>query len=80
MSQNLDEFAGNSAADADQARIDAEDCGRLIEVARTEKGWSRTHLAETAGVPETEVIAFEEGRTSPVEPMLSTLLQAMGHI
>jgi len=66
------------AAGTDQARIDAEDCGRLVEITRTETGWSRTQLASAAGVTEHDVDRFESGLTTPVEPMLSTLLRAMG--
>lgn len=62
----------------DQARLDAEDCGRLVEMTRTETGWTRARLAAEAAVPEADVTEFESGRTSPVEPMLSTLLRAMG--
>lgn len=63
---------------SDQARFDAEDCGRLVEFTRAEQGWTRTQLASAAGVTEHDVDRFESGLTSPVEPMLSTLLRAMG--
>lgn len=66
--------------DDERGRLDAEDCGRLVEISRGEKGWTRAQLAEAAGVPETDVAAFESGRTSPVEPMLSRFMRAMGHI
>jgi transcriptional regulator with XRE-family HTH domain len=59
-------------------RQEAEDCGRLVEMVRHEEGLTRAQLASTAGVEEEEVDRFETGRTSPVEPMLSTLLRAMG--
>lgn len=66
--------------EADQSRYDAEDCGRLVEVCRNEKGWTRPQLAEAAGVTEIDVAQFESGRTTPVEPMLSRFLRAMGHV
>ena len=62
----------------DEARHEAEDCGRLVEIVRAEEGLTRAQLASAAGVPEEDVDRFESGRLSPVEPMLSTLLRAMG--
>ena len=59
-------------------RQDAEDCGRLVEIVRHEEGLTRAQLASAADVTEEEVDRFETGRISPVEPMLSTLLRAMG--
>ena len=73
-------FDRTQVTDTEQARHDAEDCGRLVEVSRLEKGWTRARLATAAGVTETDVEQFESGRTSPVEPMLSQCLRAMGHI
>jgi transcriptional regulator with XRE-family HTH domain len=60
------------------ARFEAEDCGRLVEVTRLEEGWSRTQLAEAAGVTEIDVAQFESGRVIPAEPMLLRYLKAMG--
>jgi ribosome-binding protein aMBF1 (putative translation factor) len=66
--------------DADKARFEAEDCGRLVEMCRSEKGWTRSRLAEAAGGTEIDVAQFEAGRTTPVEPALSRYLKAMGHV
>ncbi|MBB4906798.1 helix-turn-helix domain-containing protein [Actinophytocola algeriensis] len=62
----------------DKARQEAEDCGRLVEIVRNEEGLTRAQLASAADVPEEDVTLFESGRVSPVEPMLTTLLRAMG--
>jgi ribosome-binding protein aMBF1 (putative translation factor) len=59
-------------------RQKAEDCGRLVEIVRHEEGLTRAQLASAADVSEEDVDRFESGRTFPVEPMLSTLLRAMG--
>jgi ribosome-binding protein aMBF1 (putative translation factor) len=72
-------FDRPQGADTEQARHDAEDCGRLVEVSRMEKGWTVAQLAAAAGVTEVDVEGFEAGRTFPVEPMLSQCLRAMGH-
>lgn len=61
-----------------KARQEAEDCGRLVEFTRAEQGWTRAQLAEAAGVTEIDVAQFESGRVSPVEPMLTSYLRAMG--
>lgn len=71
-------FEPAQPAAADKARYEAEDCGRLIEIVRGEEGWSRARLAAAAGVPETDVERFESGAISPVEPMFTTFLRAMG--
>lgn len=71
-------FEQAQGTQTDQARLDAEDCGRLVEFTRAEEGWDQARLAAAAGVTEAAVADFESGRTSPVEPMLSTLLRAMG--
>lgn len=68
----------NTSGWSDQARFDAEDCGRLVGLTRAEQSWTRAQLAEAAGVTEHDVDRFESGLTTPVEPMLSTLLRAMG--
>ena len=65
-------------ADAERARNEAEDCGRLVAFTRQELGWTRAQLASAAGVPEADVAVFEEGRTYPVNPVLEHLLRAMG--
>ena len=63
---------------AEKARLEAEDCGRLVEFSRADKGWTRAQLAQSVGVTEFDVAQFESGRVSPVEPMLSNYLRAMG--
>ncbi|MGX7823682.1 helix-turn-helix domain-containing protein [Actinokineospora sp. 24-640] len=65
---------------ASKAAQEAEDCGRLVEVSRLEKGWTSAQLAEAAGVTESDVVQFESGRTTPVEPTLSRFLRAMGYV
>jgi len=80
MTSNGGWFGQTEVTEADKARFEAEDCGRLVEMSRTEKGWTRARLAETAGVTEIDVAQFESGRISPVEPMLSRYLKAMGHV
>lgn len=59
-------------------RHEAEDCGRLVEIVRNEAGLTRAELASAAGVTEEDVTRFEAGRTSPVEPIFTSLLRAMG--
>lgn len=63
---------------ADKARQEAEDCGRLIEIVRGEEGWTRTQLAEATNVSAAEVENFEHGRVSPIEPLFTNFLRAMG--
>lgn len=79
MTSNGGWFGQTEVTEADKARFEAEDCGRLVETCRTEKGWTRARLAEATGVTEIDVAQFETGRISPVEPMLHTYLRAMGH-
>ncbi|MFC4854813.1 helix-turn-helix domain-containing protein [Actinophytocola glycyrrhizae] len=71
-------FDQAQAPATDKARFEAADCGRLVAIVRAEEGWDHARLAGAAGVTETAVADFEAGNTSPVEPMLSTLLRAMG--
>lgn len=63
---------------ADKARQEAEDCGRLIEIVRAEEGWTRTQLAEAVNVSAADVENFELGRVSPIEPLFTNFLRAMG--
>lgn len=65
-------------AEAERARNEAEDCGRLVALTRQELGWSRTQLASAAGLPEGDVAVFEEGRMYPVNPVMEHLLRTMG--
>ena len=71
-------FEQAQAPTTDEARHEAEDCGRLVEMVRAEEGWDRARLAAAADLPEAAVADFEAGRIHPVEPMLSALLRAMG--
>lgn len=80
MAPNGDWFDQTKTANDEKARFEAEDCGRLIEMTRLEMGWTRTQLAEAAGVTEMDVAQFESGRISPVEPMLSNYLRALGRV
>lgn len=66
-------------SEAQQAQCDAEDCGRLVAMCRAEKGWTRSQLADAAGVTEFDVVQCETGRTIPVKPVMTRFLRAMGH-
>lgn len=65
-------------AEAERARHEAEDCGRLVAITRQELGWSRSQLASAANLPEDDVAVFEEGRMYPVNPVMEHLLRTMG--
>ncbi len=65
-------------AEAERARNEAEDCGRLVAITRQELGWTRAQLASAADLPEADVAVFEEGRMYPVNPVMEHLLRAMG--
>lgn len=73
-------FDQAKVTDAEKARFEAEDCGRLVEMTRVEMGWTRARLAEAAGVSEMDVAQFESGRIFPVEPMMSNYLRALGRV
>jgi len=72
-------FRAVDVTEAERARWDAEDLGRLVRTMREERDWSRTRLAELAGTSHAELARFEMGRTVPAQPMLVRYLQAMGY-
>jgi DNA-binding XRE family transcriptional regulator len=80
MAPNGGWFEQTKVANAEKARFEAEDCGRLVEVTRLEMGWTQARLAEAAGVAESDVAEFESGRVSPVEPAFSQYLRALGRM
>jgi transcriptional regulator with XRE-family HTH domain len=61
------------------ARWDAEDSGRLIQLMREERGWTRTRLAHLAGTSHADLTRFETGHTVPAHPLLIRYLTAMGY-
>lgn len=65
-------------AEAERARHEAEDCGRLVALTRQELGWSRAQLATATNLTEDDVAEFEEGRMYPVNPVMEHLLRTMG--
>ncbi len=64
--------------DREQVLWDAEDSGRVVRLIREERGWSRSQLAEAAGVSHGDVTQFEAGAVAPSQPMLVRLTRAMG--
>ncbi|GAA4428915.1 helix-turn-helix domain-containing protein [Actinokineospora soli] len=65
-------------SEADRARHDAEDLGKLVRMTREDGGWSVDALARAAGMAAADVVAFEEGRTIPAKPVFERLFAAMG--
>jgi ribosome-binding protein aMBF1 (putative translation factor) len=72
-------FRAVDVTEAERARWDAEDLGRLVQTMREERGWTRTHLAQLAGTSHAELAHFEMGRTIPAHNMLTRYLTAMAH-
>lgn len=72
-------FRAVDVTEADHARWDAEDSGRLIQTMREDRGWTRTQLAQRAGTSHAELTHFEAGHTIPSQPMLIRYLKAMGY-
>ncbi|TDV50903.1 helix-turn-helix domain-containing protein [Actinophytocola oryzae] len=72
-------FMAADVTEADLARWDAEDSGRLVQIMREERGWTRTRLAQLAGTSHAELARFEMGRTVPAQAMLVRYLHAMGY-
>jgi ribosome-binding protein aMBF1 (putative translation factor) len=70
-------FRAVDQTEDDRARADAEDSGRLVQLMREERGWSRNQLALRAGTNHADVALFEMGRTVPAHTMLVRYLQAM---
>ena len=72
-------FRAVDVTEADLARWDAEDSGRMVQLLREERGWTRTRLAQLAGTSHAELTRFETGRTVPAQPLLVRYLRAMGY-
>ena len=72
-------FRAVDVTEAVLARWDAEDSGRLVQLIREERGWTRTRLAQAAGTSHAELARFEMGRTVPAHPLLIRYLQALGY-
>jgi transcriptional regulator with XRE-family HTH domain len=72
-------FRAVDVTEAERARWDAEDSGRLIQLMREEQNLTRTRLARLAGTSHAEVARFEMGRTVPSQPMLVRYLNALGY-
>ncbi len=72
-------FRAVDVTEAERARWDAEDSGRLIQLMREERNLTRTRLAQLAGTSHAEVALFEMGRTVPSQPLLVRYLDAMGY-
>jgi transcriptional regulator with XRE-family HTH domain len=70
-------FRAVDQTEADRACADAADSGRLVQLMREERGWSRNDLARRSGTSHAEVALFEMGRTVPAHTMLVRYLQAM---
>jgi len=72
-------FRAVDVTEADHARWDAEDSGRLVQQLREERGWTRTHLATLANTSHSELARFEMGRTIPAHHYLIRYLSALGY-
>jgi transcriptional regulator with XRE-family HTH domain len=72
-------FRAVDVTEADHARWDAEDSGRLVRLMREDRGLTRTRLARLAGTSHAELASFEMGRTIPAQPMLVRYLHALGY-
>ncbi len=72
-------FRAVDVTEAERARWDAEESGRLIQVMREERNLTRARLAQLAGTSHAEVARFEMGRPVPSQPLLVRYLNAMGY-
>ena len=72
-------FRAVDVTEAQRARWDAEDSGRLVQNMREERGWTRTRLARLAGTSHAELASFEMGLTVPAQPLLIRYLNALGY-
>jgi transcriptional regulator with XRE-family HTH domain len=72
-------FRAVDVTEAERARWDAEDSGRLVQGLREERGWTRTRLARHAGTSHAELARFEMGRMVPAQPLLVRYLDALGY-
>lgn len=71
-------FRAVDVTEAQLARWDAEDSGRMVQLLREERGLTRTRLAQLAGTSHAELARFEMGRTVPAHMFLVRYLQALG--
>lgn len=71
-------FRAVDVTEAQLARWDAEDSGRMVQSLREERGLTRTRLAQLAGTSHAELARFEMGRMVPAHALLVRYLQAMG--
>jgi predicted nucleotidyltransferase len=55
------------------------DAASLLRRARTEAGLSQSELARAAGVAQSVISAYENGRREPSLPQLERLVEATGH-
>jgi transcriptional regulator with XRE-family HTH domain len=72
-------FRAVDVTEAELARWDAADSGRLVQLMREERNLTRTRLAHMAGTSHAELARFEMGRTVPAQPMLVRYLNALGY-
>lgn len=72
-------FRAVDVTEAERARWDAEDSGRLVQTIREQQGLTRTRLAKLAGTSHAELASFETGRTVPAHPLLVRYLKALGY-
>ena len=72
-------FRAVDVTEAQRARWDAEDSGRLVQLMREQQGWTRTRLAKQAGTSHAELASFEMGLTVPAHQMLIRYLDALGY-
>jgi transcriptional regulator with XRE-family HTH domain len=72
-------FRAVDVTEAELARWDAADSGRLVQLMREERNLTRTRLAQLAGTSHAELASFEMGRTVPAQPMLVRYLNALGY-
>jgi len=72
-------FRAVDVTEAQRARWDAEDSGRLVQLMREQQGWTRTRLAKQAGTSHAELASFEMGLTVPAHRMLIRYLDALGY-
>lgn len=72
-------FRAVDLTEAQFARWDAEDSGRMIQFMREDRNLTRTRLAHMAGTSHAELALFEMGRTIPAQPLLIRYLEALGY-
>ena len=72
-------FRALDVTEAQLARWDAEDSGRLVQSLREERGLTRSRLAQLAGTSHADLARFEMGRTVPAHTLLVRYLKALGY-